>query len=381
MKVLFFLPAITDWWFEKIIMPMLRTLAADREVAQIHLMVAQPWRSSGLGAHQILWLSGLGKIQCHIVDSASGPDVAWNFRFNSAAVPSLLNQVKAIDADLTLARTADPAICREFPGRVRFVTEGAVPPYPTDGRWVVLEEEAFGRGFLPAAAASFAQSCAEVVRDLPLPDLSVRHARAALGLDMERPVIAVPLQFEHPDNFFRQLAAFPTSQGLIDAMLDQTDPEVLLAFTDHPLNIYHDRSKIKAMLNATPDRTLLCEQQGATALMVAGADAMVSDMSKSWSLAAHYDTPIVDVGRQPAAEWINALPGLASLPRLPRRADLPVADRQAMELWYGWHLGARILDPRLATLSALLRRFDDQPDPDDFRRNRAALERQVLVAS
>lgn len=381
MRILFYLPAIGSWWFEKIVMPMLRTLASDPGVAQIHVMAAPPWRSSGLDSFELVWLSGMAKVQCHIIDTAAGGRVAENFRFNGAAVPGLLKRIKAINADITLARTADPAFCRKFPGRVRFLTEAAASPYPTDARAIILEEgQPFQRGHFPSAATAFAGSCAQVLDAIAMPRLSAAQARDRLGLTGERPVIAVPLQWEHCDNFFLRLAGFQASMDLIRALLMHTAPEVLLAISDHPLNRGHlDRSGFKAALAAFPDRIVLCDQDGATPLLAACADVMVSDLSKSWSLAAWYGTPVVDVGLHPAAGWINAVPGLADLPRSPRRADLPVADREAAALWFGWHLGARMLDPGLISLDGLLRRFDDQPGPDDFRLNRQALEHKMMV--
>jgi hypothetical protein len=380
MRILFYLPAIADWWFEWIITPMLRTLASDGDVAEIHLLVAPPWRHSGLSAQHVAWLQHTAKIHWHVIDPASSGDIAWNFRFNGAAVPGLLDHIRAINADLTLVRSAEPAFCRAFPGTVRFITEGAAPPYATDGRWVVLEEEAFGRGFMPDHAKAHAASCAHVTQGLAGPRVTAAEARDRLALNTDRPILAVPLQWEHPDNFFLDLAGFPTSLGLINALLDHTDPDVVLAISDHPLNRANlDRSDLKTALAAMPDRVILCEQDGATGLLAACADVMVSDLSKSWSLAAFHGTPILDVGLQPAAAWINAIPGLANLPRSPRRADLPAADPQAMALWFGWHLGARMLDPRLALLAPLLRRVAGQPDPDDFLRARTALEGQVPV--
>jgi len=380
MKILFYLPVITLWWFDKIITPMLRNLAGDAEVSELHLMVAQPWRNTGLHDHDLILLAGMAKLQVHWVDQAWGENAAQDFRLDASAVPGLLDRIAAINPDLTLARSADVATPRSFPGRVRFITEGGAPPYRTDQRWIVLDEEPFRIGLLPGQAHAMAAQCIAFADTLPVPQRSVDDARARLLLPDDRPVLAVPLHYEHDENFYLCHAAFPDGMAQIQALLDHTDPDVLLAVTDHPLNRLHvDRSALKAALAELPERIVLSDQDDATPLLTACADAVVTDLSKAWSLAAFNGTPIVHMGRQPLAPWLHAVPDLAELQHAGPWQDLPVADPASVKLWFGWHLGARLLDPRFVTLPALLRRFDDRPEDEDFQRNLAALERQAMV--
>lgn len=381
MIVLFYLPVITNWWFENIIVPMIEGLAVDRGVSQIHLVVAPPWSATGLEPWQLSPLGRWAKVRCHVIDGSWGDDAAAQFRLDGAALPGLAELIATIGADITLVRSADFAFPAQFPGRVRHIMEGAASPYRTDGRWVVLDAVPFSRGLLPPQAADFAGPCAEVIRGLAPPRLDADEARARLGLDGSRPVIAVPLHYEHEENLFLRHTAHRGSLDLVRDVLDHSDGEALLAVSDHPLNRIHvDRDDLDRALASRPDRIVAFTRDDATALLAACADVMIADLSKSWSLAAFNGTPQVDLGTPSLGGWVGALPGLAAMPRLPRRADLPTADPEALALWFGWHLGARVLDPEQTSLAAVLRRFDDTPEIEDFRRNRAALERQAVVA-
>ncbi|MEM9311236.1 MAG: hypothetical protein AAGA34_07290 [Pseudomonadota bacterium] len=50
MRILFYLPVITPWWFAKIVKPLIATLAADNE---IHVLAPPPWRNTGIGPDEI----------------------------------------------------------------------------------------------------------------------------------------------------------------------------------------------------------------------------------------------------------------------------------------------------------------------------------------
>jgi len=217
---------------------------------------------------------------------------------------------------------------------------------------------------LPATALSLADDCA--ARLAPAWDLAGRNrpagSRAALrgsmGLAADRTVIAVPLHYEHEENFFLRHAAFPNGAAMIEAMLERLDDDALLAITDHPLNPLHvGRHMLATCLARHTDRVIDCTGPRATEKLVLCADAMVVDLSKSWSLAAFHGLPLIDIGGRLRADWIGAAPGLPA-PNAPDRAEA--------RRWFGWHLGTRILHPGAMSVDRLQRTIELRPSDADI---------------
>jgi len=376
MKVLFYLPVITPWWFVHIITPVLRALDGDGAVAQVHVIVAPLWRGTGITPQHWQPLAGLIKLRLHLIDVAWGVTACADFREDGARISGLVDLIDTIAPDLTLVRSADLATPARFAGCTRFITEAAAGPFVTDPRWIVLEHRPFQHGHRPDGPLAMVDGCADAVVQMapPAPQSGIADTRAALGLPIDRPVLAVPLHYEHEENFYLRHAASGPAPGLIARLLDHFDARVLLAITDHPLNRLHvDRGDLYRMLDALGDRVQLCTQDDATARLARCADAMVCDLSKCWSLAAWYGTPIMHLGHWPMADWVHALPGLSACPPLPRRADLPAADPAECRRWFGWHLGTRLLRPDHCDLAMLLRLADGTPDEADIAANLAAL--------
>lgn len=372
MKVLFYLPVVTPWWFQTIIVPMLRTLQNDGAAVELHVMVAPLWRNTGIEAEHLGAAADLTSVHWHIIDEGE-PE---QFRLNGAQVPGLLDLVAEIAPDVTLARSADLAIVRNFPGAVRFIMEAGAAPFASDLRWVILEERPIAHSALPAKAISLADDCARLLqpawsraeRNGPAPARSA--LRRQLGLADDRKVLAVPLQYEHEENFFLSLAAFPSGIATIEALLAATGDDVALAITDHPLNRVHtDREATKAYLAQRASRVFDCTGQFDTRSLALAADAMVVDLSKSWSLAAFHGQPIVDIARRPMASWLRAVRGLDALPAALAAGPLDRADPADARRWFGWHYGARIIDPDHLTPDRLERAIRLEPSAADITRN------------
>jgi hypothetical protein len=237
MRILFYLPVVTPWWFREVITPMLRALHRGGGAVELHVMVAPLWRNTGLQPDDLLPAADLDEaVHWHIIDQGE-PE---QFRLSGAEVPGLLDQVNRIDPDITLARSADFAISRQFPGVVRYIMEGAAPPFGTDPEHVVLDERPFAPAEVPAHAATLADAIAERLR--PSRDLVQRRPSAGapamlrerLGLPSDRRVVAIPLQYAHEENFFLHHAGFPDGLALIGRLLAELDESVVLAFVDHP---------------------------------------------------------------------------------------------------------------------------------------------------
>jgi hypothetical protein len=378
MKILFYLPVVTPWWFEAIVVPMLRTLQAGPAAVELHVMVAPLWRNTGIRGEHLAQAADLTEVQWHVIDEGA-PD---RFRLAGADVPGLLDLVAAIDPDVTLARSADFAIARQFPGIVRFIMEAGAPPFASDPSWIILEEEPFVQADLPAGAASLADDCVEYLR--PAWDLAVRHApcgtravlRGAMGLPVDRTLLAVPLHYEHEENFFLRHAAFPDGVAMIEGLLAALDDEAALAITDHPLNHMHvGRRTLDECLSRHAGRVIECTGPRATERLALCADAMVADLSKSWSLAAFHGLPLIDIGGRMRAGWIGAVPGLPTF----AARDLIEPDPAGTRRWFGWHLGTRIIDPGMLSLDRLQRTIDQRPSDADIAGNVAMVTAHQLA--
>ena len=356
MRLFFYLPVITPWWFDAIIAPMLIRLDADPGVAEIHVMVAPLWRNTGVEGQQLEPLIALGKLHWHIVDEG---DPAL-FRLNAAAIPGLIETVAGIAPDLTLARSSDFTTPAMFPGTVRYIMEGAAAPFVTNPAWVVLEEQPFSYGFVP-------EEC-----DLP-PELAERvdalwHAAAGSiagpSVSPSRPTLAVPLPYEHEENLFLQHAAHGEGVTLLRSLLDRLPQDWRIEISDHPLNRLHvDRSALDAFVAQVPDR--LSEVRVDTPAMVAQASAVFTDLSKTWTLAAFAGKPVLHAGQWAMAPWLRAARDMD---------ELAAPDRDGARRWFGWHLAARLLRPDAVDLDLLLRHVGERQNFEDMDANLDALE-------
>lgn len=355
MRILFYLPVVTRWWFNEIIGPMLRTLHGG---AELHVMVAPLWRSTGIDAQDLAPLMDADAIVWHIVD----PEDPALFRTDGAAVPGLLDLVRGIAPDLTLCRSAEQVTPAQFPGEVRFLMEGGAAPFDTDQRWIVLERSLFAYGHMTEAEFALASSALPALAPLwsrgqrHLAQAPKRDWRVNFDLPRDRPILAVPLQYEHEEDFFIEHSAFPRAVDLLAHLFATVDEDVFLAVTDHPLNRVHvDRSAVAALIAAHPDRARMCVADelpfGATGLLATHADAMLVDQSKCWTLAAFAETPILHIGNAPLASWLAASRDIGQQPSGFTRPDGGYA-RQ----WFAWHLGGRLFDSTCFTLDELMAR-------------------------
>jgi hypothetical protein len=370
-KILFYLPAVTPWWLDNIVGPMLRVLSGDRARVELHVVAAKLWRNTGVTLESYLGLADLSDIRWHIVEHE-----AEAFRFAGAQVPGLAETIAAIDPDLTLARSADLALAQWMPGTVRYIMEGAAPPFDTDPRWIVLDEVPFRHGHIPDAATDLADACAAQLapawaaaeRRLGAP------TRESLGLPADRPIVAVPLNYEHDENLFLTHAAAPRGVDLVARLLAALPDEIVLAVSDHPLNRLHvDRSEIDALVGRHAHRARLFPTPGDTNMLAQISDAMVIDLSKSWAIAAFFGTPMLDLGTRAHADWLHAVPGVAALADTLAGGERAAPAQADARRWFGWHLGGRIADAAALPLERLLRCVADRPTEGDAMDNCAML--------
>ena len=372
MKILFYLPAVTPWWFETIITPMLRSLYSD---AELHVMVAPLWHNTGLEMAQVEPLADLPGIHWHIVEA----DDPARFRMDGANVEGLLDLVRSINPDITLARSADRDTPALFPGVVRHIMEPGAEPFHTPHRWFVLEEQPFHHGVIPADIAERADRAAAWLApywdaiEAEYAERSTAALREMLGLPAGRPVLAIPLQYEHEENFYGVGSPFQHGPEFVRTLLDQLDERIVLAITDHPLNAkYLMRSGLDRLAAEFPDRVRLYppreDRLSPTNILIRAADAVLLDRSKCASLAIFFGTPIVHVGDSMMADWLKATPLSALNADMLINCALPAPDKIAARRWFGWHYGMRLTDFREVTLATLQDRVFDRTDDAETER-------------
>jgi len=363
MKILFYLPAVTPWWFETIIAPMLRALHGE---AELHVVVAPLWCNTGLEMEHVEPLADLNAINWHIVV----PDDPAAFRLDGRAVDGLLDLVHAIEPDITIARSADRVTPRLFPGVVRYITEPGAEPILAPHGWCVLDEQPFHHGVMPAAAAAATDHATRLLTPY-WEGLEAVHAgqandlvRAQMGLPLDRPVLVVPLQYEHHENFYGIGSPFHHGPEFVEELIERLDPRIMLAITDHPLNNHIPLRNLGRITDRHPDRIRLYRydevRRSPTSCLIRAADGVLLDQSKCVSHAMFFGTPIVHVGDSVMAPWLNAT-RLEALDaeRFAKRA-LPRPDRESARRWFGWHYGTRLINPEETTLETLVNRVENR---------------------
>jgi hypothetical protein len=385
MKILFYLPVVTPWWFSELIAPMIRAL---HDEAEVHVMIASLWRNTGIEAENLAPLSDLERIHWHVID----PDHGEAFRFDGASVPGLLDLVAQIAPDLTLARSADTHTPARFPGPLRYIMEGALPPFDIAPPPILIEETPFALGAMPAGSDAIADHCVGALADLWAASDRFRYPelrsnwRRSLGLPTERPILAVPLHYEHEENLFLMHSRFPKAVDLITHLLATLDEDVFLAVSDHPLNRRHvDRREVDLLLQDNGDRAALCQldrNPGATSgILAAHADAVLIEMSKSWGMAAHVGTPMIHIDGANPANWLRATALSNPMLRDWSKARLERPDPVATHRYFCWHLGTRTIDPHALTLDRLMQHVSGQVSDSIIDANARNLRNRWLEAA
>ena len=151
MRILFYLPVVTPWWFDNIVAPLIDRLAPE---AELHVMVPPLWCGTGIGPEQLPSVRAADRVEWHILDGEDHP----RLRAGGDGFDDLIDLVHEIDPDLTLCRSADVALPRRFPGKVRYMMESAFPPFPSRVEWLVLREHPLDHCVLPELGAAESES-------------------------------------------------------------------------------------------------------------------------------------------------------------------------------------------------------------------------------
>lgn len=373
MRILFYLPVVAPWWFENIVEPLIRVLAVD---AEVHVLAPAPWNNTGIGPQELERCADLTSVRWHIVD---GPGHE-GMRENPADRDAIVDFVRALAPDYVFARAADCETVGQFPGKIRYLMEGGVPPFRLHYHWIILQQQPFDHGCLPDLDASQRAELDALIAPAwdhlqaafrPAP--GAREAfRAWAQLPSDRPVIAVPLEFEGPENFFpSQRVGARKNANLVAEIVAELGPRFFIALTNHPLNALEaDNTALEAevaqhggQLRLVPTQTPWGESS--TTLLARDADAVLVGDSKSYANCAFFGTPTLRRTRFETGAWLNAYSDFDSF--LPAVAAGTAArpDLAQARTWFAFHILNNALDPRDPTLTAaeLLGRVDNPVDP------------------
>ncbi len=356
MHVLFYLPVVTPWWFDNIVAPLIRATAID---AQVSVLVPPLWRGTGIGPAQLARCADLDAINWYILDGDDHPTL----RTSAAGEEDLFALVRQLDPDLTLCRSADIDSAARFPGTVRFIMEGAAPPFVTDPALVWLSDTLFDHGLMPVLDPAARARLDAAFR----PQWDAAHAsfadadRArfldATGLPQDKRLIALPLEYEHPEMFFGQHNVFGSNVDLLNHLADQIDDDSVLAVTNHPLNEAHcDNGPLLAAIAAHDGKVRLVRATGApgdaTMLLARHCDGMVVGNSKSFAGCAFFGTPMLRLSRFRTGGWMRAYDSFTPFAAALRDGTASAASAADALSWFALHLLDRVLDPADPTLCA-----------------------------
>jgi hypothetical protein len=353
MKVLFYLPVVTPWWFENIVEPILRRVA---KVAETHVLAPAPWRNTGIGPEELARCVDLDAVKWAIFDGDEHP----SYRTKPAEPDGLIAYVRELAPDIVLCRSADFDTVRHFPGAVRFLMEVASAPFDVAACTTTITDQPFANGALPTLAPA-ERSRLDALID-PLWTEMHAHWRQAiaeredlfreLGIPDDRPVLLLPLEYEHEENFYLQHRIQPLSNAkLLTKIARKVTPRCTLVVTDHPLNALHvQNAELGKTVARLGRRVVLADTRiggvPSTLALATRVDGILLGDSKSFSLAACFGVPMLRQSRFASASWLNTERDLerfvaaicAGKARAPSQADA--------RAWFGYHLANEAFYPK-----------------------------------
>lgn len=357
-RVLFYLPVVTGWWFEEVVFPLITALSKAHEV---HVMAPPEWRNTGLSRAQAPLIEQADGVFWHLLD---GPNHR-QLRIDASEDDALIEFVERLAPDLVLCRSADIKTPARFPGIVRHLMEGGAPPLKNGVNRIRLAETLFDYGMMPELSAQEnarldaigAQLWADQIDPLERSLPTRAQFLAETGLPPDRPIIALPLEYEHAENFFNQHLPIPNNPAMIAAIAAQIPADAVLAVTNHPLNeLYCNNIAVHAAIAAQDDRVVLLEsgpvQGRRTTELARHCDGMIVCNSKSWAPCAAFGKPLLRLSAFQTGSWVGAydkLPEFLSdvLSGHGRQPDQALARR-----WFAFHFANEVFAPTDPDLSA-----------------------------
>lgn len=365
-RVLFYLPVVTPWWFDNIVVHMIRALSA---VAEVHVLVPPLWRNTGIGPEQLNGAASIHGVHWHIADEGDHRSL----RTAPADADGLLERVRSIDPAYVFCRSTDITTPSQFPGTVRHLMEAGVPPLSTRAGWVTLPRDYWHHGAMPDLADDDRRTIEETfapvwkrLRHVTEQADEFRLVRAKalqrMGLPEGRKIIALPLEYDHQEAFTAVHHRFERNLDLIRYAAEHAESDWVIAVSDHPLNYKHvDNSAVYDEISALGDRVRLVpnpRQDGRlTALLTKHCDGLIVQNSKAIYSGALFEKPILRLSNRPTADWLGAHEELEAFKAAVARGATAGA-RERFRFWLGYHTLHEIIDPPTISGAEILDRIE-----------------------
>ncbi|WP_294389828.1 hypothetical protein [uncultured Sphingomonas sp.] len=355
-SILFYLPVVTPWWFERIIAPMIRACAGK---AKVSVMVPPLWSNTGIGPEHLAKCSDLEQVDWYVLDG----DDHRSLREPDVDHPDLIELVEAIAPDLTFCRSADMLNPARFPGVVRYVMEGAVPPFDCDPAMAQIMPTLMDHGIMPDLNGDQKARLLDLFR--PWLEQQERQwgpaDRAAFlartGLPHDKRIIGVALEYEHEEMFFERHRMFASNVALIAAVAAHLGEDCILACTNHPLNELHgDNRALHAAVAAQGGRVRLLPsspRRGEMTMQLARyCDGFVVQDSKSFGGPVWFGTSLLRLSAFRNGAWMRSYDAFEPFFAAVRSGTAQAARAEDAALWFAFHFLDRVFDPADPTLDA-----------------------------
>lgn len=365
-RILFYLPVVTPWWFDNIVAPLIRSLAASSEV---HVLVPPLWRNTGVGPVQVEGCSSIPSLQWHIVNDPSH----HSLRTYPAHPDGVVEFVQSLAPDYVFCRSADIVTPGRFPGQIIHLMEAGASPLSTPATWIILQRDFWCHGAMPVLSEEEREAVRSAffnpwkrmldefdrVRPFSLPRSTVL---SDFGLPPDRKIIALPLEYENPEAFTRFHNRFERNLDLIRYVVEELNDEYVLAITDHPLNCkYLDNSDVYSAIEALGARAHLVPNTNAnnlpTDLLIKSCDGLIVQNTKAIYSGAFFGKPTLRLSNRPTAEWLGAHDKMSAFLAQVTSGAASAAFDQA-QLWFGFHLMHEVIDPATISGAEILCRAD-----------------------
>lgn len=353
MRILFYLPVVTPWWFEHIVEPLLRRVAS---VAEVHVLAPAPWRNTGLGQDELRRCTDLPSVQWAIVDGEDHPTL----RTVPADRDGLIAYVRGLAPDLVLCRTADFDTPRAFPGVVRYIMEAVTTPFDlvSAANTVHFTDRPFVNGAMPELApgdaarleALFAPAWADMQAYWQAACLDRADVYRTLGLHEGRPTLLLPLEYEHEENFYLQhRPGGASNRDLVAQAAAAVKGRATLLVTDHPLNALHvERDAFLDYVLALDDVVYVEDpifDVSPTTALARHVDGVLLHDSKSFALAAAFGRPMLRHSRFASADWLRDRGDLPGFVKAVATGKAARAEDAAARRWFAYHLANEAFYP------------------------------------
>lgn len=379
MRVLFYLPVVTPWWFEAIIVPLVEKLTSE---AVVHILAPIFWQGTGVGQAQYDLCAHLPQVMWHVVTNEDHRSM----RVGATQRSAIVEFVRSLDPDVVLCRAADFETTKDFSGRVLHITEGAADPLVLPIDVVHFADAPFSHGVMPPLDEGLAARLDSLIAPYWDAFANPRVTQANVQSDFrkwanlpdDRPVLFLPLEYEHEENFYSANRIGPVPNvKLVEEVLHRLDGRAFLAMTNHPLNALHiDNSALHAFVEShSHDVALLPGDTPArmrtTELLIRASDGVFLGDSKTFSLAGFCGTPILRQSRFQTGAWLNASDDLEAFVTSLTNGTASTPDREKARLWFAYHVANNLVWPKDDRLTgrALIERFVSPINPANWEAN------------